>query len=56
MLFQKCSSLHLTAFVVVDWASFLDDPSSTLGHCVLLKANTVRWSFKKQPTMSRSNT
>ncbi|GJX23730.1 ribonuclease H-like domain-containing protein [Tanacetum coccineum] len=40
---------------MADWAGFPTTPRSTSGYCVFLGNNLLSWSFKRQPTLSRSS-
>lgn len=48
-------SAKLTAYSDADWGGCPDSRRSTSGYCVFLGDNLVSWSFKRQPTISRSS-
>jgi hypothetical protein len=50
------SSFDLHAYSDADWAGCPDDRRSTSGFYVFLGSNLLSWGFKKQTTVSRSNT
>lgn len=50
------SDLTLTACSDSDWAGCSETRCSTAGYCIFLGNNSVSWSLKRQPTVSRSNT
>nr|GEY78329.1 ribonuclease H-like domain-containing protein [Tanacetum cinerariifolium] len=45
----------LIAYSDADWAGCPTTRRSTLGYCVSLGNNLLSWSFKRQPTLSRSS-
>ncbi|GKB25387.1 ribonuclease H-like domain-containing protein [Tanacetum coccineum] len=45
----------LIAYSDADWAGCPTTRRSTLGYCVFLGNNLLSWSFKRQPTLSRSS-
>ncbi|GJY77924.1 ribonuclease H-like domain-containing protein [Tanacetum coccineum] len=49
------STTDLVAYSNADWAGFPTTRRSTLGYCVFLGNNLLSWSFKRQPTLSRSS-
>ncbi|XP_022880712.1 uncharacterized protein LOC111397981 [Olea europaea var. sylvestris] len=58
-LFQRLIGMSdimdITGFADADWASCLDDRSSTVGYCVYLGDTLVAWSSKKQQVVGRSS-
>ena len=56
LFLRKHSPLHLHAFADADWASNLDDRTSTSGYIIFLGAHPISWSSKKQKTVARSTT
>lgn len=54
--FSKASEVSLTAYYDADWPSYMNDRRSTSGLCIFLGSNSVSWSNKKKPTVSRSFT
>jgi hypothetical protein len=56
LLIKKCSSNQLFAYSDTGLVGCLDDRKSTSRYCVFLGSNILSWSFKKQPTISRSST
>ncbi|GJS97964.1 ribonuclease H-like domain-containing protein [Tanacetum coccineum] len=49
------STTSLVAYSDADWAGFPTTRRSTLVFCVFLGNNLLSWSFKHQPTLSRSS-
>ncbi|GKE71220.1 ribonuclease H-like domain-containing protein [Tanacetum coccineum] len=49
------STTDLVAYSDADWAGFPTTRRSTSGYCVFLSNNLLSWSFKRQPTLSRSS-
>nr|GEX14806.1 ribonuclease H-like domain-containing protein [Tanacetum cinerariifolium] len=49
------STTDLVAYSDADWAGFPTTRCSTSGYCVFLGNNLLSWSFKHQPTLSRSS-
>ncbi|XP_050874896.1 uncharacterized mitochondrial protein AtMg00810-like [Lathyrus oleraceus] len=45
----------LISYTDADWGGCPDTKRSTFGYCVFLGDNLVSWSFKRQSTLSRSN-
>ena len=56
LLFTKNSSLAITCFSDVDWASNPDDRRFISGQCKFLGSNLISWSAKKQHTVAKSRT
>jgi histone deacetylase 1/2 len=56
LVFNKTSSMIVSAFSDADWAGCLDDRRSTGGFAIFLGSNLISWCAKKQPTVSRSST
>lgn len=55
LFLNKSNSSSLVSQTDVDWGRCLDTCHSTYGHYVLLEDNLVSWSFKWQPTISKSS-
>nr|GEY79166.1 ribonuclease H-like domain-containing protein [Tanacetum cinerariifolium] len=49
------STTSLVAYSDADWVGCPTTRRSTLGYCVFLCNNLLSWSFKRQPTLSRSS-
>ncbi|GJS39971.1 ribonuclease H-like domain-containing protein [Tanacetum coccineum] len=49
------STIDLVAYSDADWAGCPTIRRSTSGYCVFLDNNLLSWSFKRQPTLSRSS-
>ncbi|GJW26295.1 ribonuclease H-like domain-containing protein [Tanacetum coccineum] len=49
------STTDLVAYSNADWAGCPTTRRSTSGYCVFLGNNLLSWSFKRQPTLSRSS-
>nr|GEW58500.1 ribonuclease H-like domain-containing protein [Tanacetum cinerariifolium] len=49
------STTDLVSYSDADWAGCPTTRRSTSGYCVFLGNNLLSWSFKRQPTLSRSN-
>ncbi|GKD46433.1 ribonuclease H-like domain-containing protein, partial [Tanacetum coccineum] len=49
------SITDLVAYSDVNWAGCPTTRRSTSGYCVFLGNNLLSWSFKRQPTLSRSS-
>lgn len=47
---------QISIYSNADWASCPNDQKSTSGFCIFFGDNLISWSFKKQPTVARSNT
>ena len=45
----------LVSYTNADWGGCPNTRRSTSGYCVFLGDNLVSWSFKRQPTLSRSS-
>jgi hypothetical protein len=55
--FTKSSSMHVSAFLDLDWAGDDDDDRRSIrGFAVCLGRNLFYWSARKQHTVSRSST
>ncbi|GKE48622.1 ribonuclease H-like domain-containing protein, partial [Tanacetum coccineum] len=50
------SLADLVAYSDADWVGCPNTRRSTSGYCVFLGNNLLSWSFKRQPTLSRSST
>ncbi|GJU79783.1 ribonuclease H-like domain-containing protein [Tanacetum coccineum] len=50
------STTDLVAYSDADWVGCPNTRRSTSGYCVFLGNNLLSWSFKRQPTLSRSST
>lgn len=53
-VFPSASST-ITTFLDADWASCPNNRRSTSGFFIFFCTNLISWSFKKQPTVSRSS-
>ncbi|GJX89480.1 ribonuclease H-like domain-containing protein [Tanacetum coccineum] len=49
------STPYLVAYTDADWAGCPTTQRSTSGYCVFLGNNSLSWSSKRQPTLSRSS-
>ncbi|GJS80626.1 ribonuclease H-like domain-containing protein [Tanacetum coccineum] len=49
------SESSLVAYSDADWAGCPTTHRSTSGYCIFLGHNNLSWSFKRQPTLSRSS-
>ncbi|GKD24419.1 ribonuclease H-like domain-containing protein [Tanacetum coccineum] len=49
------STTDLVAYSDADWAGCPTTHRSTSGYCVFLSNNLLSWSYKRQPTLSRSS-
>ncbi|XP_022873342.1 uncharacterized protein LOC111392272 [Olea europaea var. sylvestris] len=54
--FPRGSSLELTAYSDVDWASCPDSRHSTTGWCIFFGDALISWKCKKQDYVSKSST
>ncbi|KAL8138057.1 hypothetical protein V2J09_004058 [Rumex salicifolius] len=54
LLLSPGFSDQLTTYSYADWEGCLDSRCSTSGYCAYLGMNLISWSFKRQPTISRS--
>ena len=48
--------LELTGYTDADWASNVDDRTSTRRYCIYLGNNLISWSLKKKNAVARSST
>lgn len=56
LYFTTQGKLELTGYTDADWASNVNDMTSTGGFCIYLGNNLISWSSKKQNAVARSST
>jgi len=55
IMFTKGDTLNIEGYTNADWASSIDDRSSTTGYLTFVGGNLVIWRSKKQGVVVRSS-